>query len=168
MSPHSVGADNYYEIVIHYYKLHCHERFHLREKIQQLPEGINRKLFEGSWTSEVILNLYGEQDSYFIPRGQKKARMYALKVIVPSAINVDSSNIADVLPAAKFALRKSKTLEGLKKTIRRVKDRCSLLMLWISTKYDPSTDLVNSSSKGYLHKIFGEFKILPAQIPVES
>ena len=113
--------------------------------------------------------MYGEQDSYFIPRGQKKARMYALKVIVPSAINVDCSDIADALPAAKFAVRKSKTLEGLQKTIRRVKDRCSLLMVWISTKYDPSTDLINfSSSKGYLDKILEEFKILPAHIPAVS
>ena len=48
--------------------------------------------------------MYGEQDSYFIPRGQKKARMYALNVIVPSAINVDCSNIADALLAAEFAV----------------------------------------------------------------
>ena len=46
--------------------------------LRTLPAQSKQRLYDGSWSSEIIKCLYNQTDSFFIPRGQKKAKMYAL------------------------------------------------------------------------------------------
>lgn len=159
--------DNFLSAIITSYK---RVSLDIRESIRGLPEVTSEALLKGSWHSEVILNLFGELDSYFIPRGQKKAKMYAMNFLMPSSNNTTSINMETGLKTAKFTVRKPiETWKKLKKSIEEVKEKCSLLVVWISTIHDTNKDTINTASdQADIDKVLNEIGALPNHIPAVS
>ena len=58
--------------------LRAYERSEVRFVLSALPDRTKGLLYDGNWNKDVIERLYPYTTSYFIPRGQNKAKMFSL------------------------------------------------------------------------------------------
>lgn len=58
--------------------LTAYEKFSIPMDIHKLPEKTLQKLYDESWDGNIIKLLYNGTNSFFIPRGQRKAKMQSM------------------------------------------------------------------------------------------
>ena len=178
--------DRYLIAVLNGY--HCYE---LPINVDQLPSELKQKLYEESWSSEIIKCLYNKTNSFFIPRGQDKAKMQALIYYNTFAsYNSTMQRTQDAcLPVRHDATAEAECIEfGLKRggfTVRRActewtfemmlvdmhenikafRDECCVLVVCIMSHGGNAFIYDRDGKKGMINTIMDVFRELPDYVP---
>lgn len=123
----------------------AHERNDVEVFLSTFNERTKRRLYDGSWSQAVIQKLYPHTSSFFIPRGQAKAKMMALVYYNTFEISENSRHeiqkITKGLVDYGFTVQKPLidwTVERLKKELRcqlkEIEDQASLILICLHTE----------------------------------
>lgn len=127
----------------------AYNQYKLPIDINTLPEPTKQKLYDGSWSLEIIKGLYNQTNSFFIPRGQGKAKMQALiyyNTFTASGSTLprrydaedEAENIDEGLREGGFTVRpilvdwaREEYLVHLQNNLKAIKTECSVLVMCI-------------------------------------
>ena len=154
--------------------------------LRTLPAQSKQRLYDGSWSSEIIKCLYNQTDSFFIPRGQKKAKMYALVYYntferrtplhtTRAEAKEEAENMVLGLREGGFTVFEpmvdwtyEELLVHLREKIQQHKDECSVLVICIMSHGGNGVIYDKNSIKGEINGILKITEELPNHLPVVS
>lgn len=159
---------------------HAHK---LPVDIEGLPERTKQKLYDSSWSIEIVKRLYNKSNTFFIPREQKKAKMYALiyyntfDTYHQTRVNAkeESECMMVALREAGFTVfepiidwTNEELLLDLRQKIQGIKEECSVLFVCIMSHGDKGVVYDKNSIKGEINEVLSEVHDLPYHIPAVS
>lgn len=164
--------------------LQGYERSDVNIIIAALPEKTKRILYEGSWSKDVVERLYPHTSSYFIPRGQKKAKMIA--ILCYNKFEQETSNqsprdgaeeeagyMTRGLRDCGFTVRTplvdwtfEELLQAVGQLIDSVKDECSVLVLCLMSHGEKGILFDKDGNKGEINEVLKQLNKLKSHIPV--
>lgn len=146
----------------------------LNKYIAMLPENAQKSLKKRSWGTNVLKLMYDHTDTFFIPRGQRKAKMHALVAHEADGCN-DSGEDAEntmiqALEAVGFKVKHSPQkdldtediISHMRDSIIRLKEQSSILVVCLSV-YES-----RSGAPSISDRIQAVAKLLPSHVPKVS
>ena len=164
--------------------LQAHFKNSLPIDLRTLPDQSKRRLYDGSWSSEIIKRLYNQTDLFFILRGQKKAKMYALVYYntferrtplhtTRAKAKEEAENMVLGLQEGGFTVfaplvnwTNKVMLAHLRDSICQIKDKCSALVVCVTSEGGNSILYDNNGMEGNINDILQITEDLPHHLPV--
>ena len=154
----------------------AYERANVNIALPALPKRIKPLLYEGSWSQDVIARLYPHTTSYFIPRGQEKAKMFAFVCYTTfdrEGARIEANVITKGLQECGFTVRGplidwtfDELILYLREHIDEVKDQCSVIFVCLMSHGENGVIKDKDGNKGEINTILKELDKVKAAIPV--
>ena len=173
--------DRMLEIVLKAYNKH-----EVRISLAGLSEEPRDVLFNSSWNMKIVELLYPYANSFFIPRGQEKAKMFAF-VCYNTFNHPDSKHprrqgakdeadcIIKGLRSCGFTIRGPlvdwtfvQLLEHLGQLLSEVKDNCSVIFICLMSHGDKGVLYDTDGKAGKINQVLEKLEVLQSTTPVVS
>ena len=158
--------------------LRAYERSEVRIVLSALPNRTKSLLYGGNWNKDVIERLYPYTTSYFIPRGQNKAKMFSLTCYTTydrKGAREEADYITKGLKHCGFTNRgplidydSDHLLNALSAPIDEIKDTCSMLFICIMCHGDIGILYDANDKPVKINKILSTLDKLHTHIPAVS